>query len=152
MSNLPPSPFSSPVSPYATPGEPPPSATLSGNPLLGPGIGLIVVGTLYLLYGLLNTLTFAAGLNQPLQPPADPAAALGFKVGLYAVQIVIPLIALVTLGGGVAMVTRRVYAAAVVAAVLNCIPLISSCCVLGMPFGIWAVVFIFRPEVKALFR
>lgn len=39
-----------------------------------------------------------------------------------------------------------------IAAILSIIPICSGCYVLGIPFGIWALIVLNRPEVKAAFR
>lgn len=36
-------------------------------------------------------------------------------------------------------------------AIVAMIPCVSPCCVLGLPFGIWALVVLLKPEVKASF-
>jgi hypothetical protein len=40
---------------------------------------------------------------------------------------------------------------AVVAAVMAAFPCVSSCCCIGLPVGIWVLVVLFKPEVKAAF-
>ena len=40
---------------------------------------------------------------------------------------------------------------ALVSAVLALLPCLSPCCVLGLPFGIWALVTLNKPEVKEAF-
>jgi len=37
------------------------------------------------------------------------------------------------------------------ATILAMIPCISPCCILGLPFGIWSLVVLLKPEVKAAF-
>jgi hypothetical protein len=44
------------------------------------------------------------------------------------------------------------YGLAMTASIVAMIPCISPCCILGLPFGIWALVILNRPEVKAAFR
>jgi hypothetical protein len=44
------------------------------------------------------------------------------------------------------------YALSVVAAILAVIPCTSPCYMLGLPFGIWALVVLNDPLVKAAFR
>jgi hypothetical protein len=54
--------------------------------------------------------------------------------------------------GALQMRNLRGYGWAMAAAIINCIPLYGSCCCLGLPFGIWALVVLVKPEVKAAFR
>jgi hypothetical protein len=41
---------------------------------------------------------------------------------------------------------------AMAAAIIAMIPCFSPCCVLGLPFGIWALVVLSKPEVKSQFH
>lgn len=38
------------------------------------------------------------------------------------------------------------------AAILAMIPCVSPCCLLGLPLGIWALIVLLKPEVKAAFQ
>ena len=40
---------------------------------------------------------------------------------------------------------------AVAASILAMVPCISPCCIIGLPVGIWCLVVLMRPEVKAAF-
>jgi hypothetical protein len=67
---------------------------------------------------------------------------------------VVLIAALVTLIGGIRMRSLSSYGLAVTGAILACIPCVSclGCCGAGQAFGIWALVVLFDPEVKAAFR
>jgi len=43
------------------------------------------------------------------------------------------------------------YGLAMVTAILVMVPPLSPCCMLGLPFGIWALIVLLRPEVKRSF-
>jgi hypothetical protein len=43
------------------------------------------------------------------------------------------------------------YKTALAASILACIPLASPCLYVGIPFGIWAIVVLRRPDVRAAF-
>ena len=62
------------------------------------------------------------------------------------------LLAILVIVGGMKMKNLDNYGLAMTAAILGMIPCISPCCLLGLPFGIWALVVLGRPEVKAAFR
>jgi hypothetical protein len=49
------------------------------------------------------------------------------------------------------MQSLRSYGFAFAAAILAMIPCLTPCCVLGLPFGIWALVVLNKPEVKSQF-
>lgn len=40
---------------------------------------------------------------------------------------------------------------AVTASILAMIPCLGPCCLIGIPIGIWALVVLFKPEVKSAF-
>jgi hypothetical protein len=44
------------------------------------------------------------------------------------------------------------YAFAMTAAIIAVVPCLSPCCLLGVPFGIWAIVVLNDASVKAAFR
>ena len=44
------------------------------------------------------------------------------------------------------------YRLAMVVSILALAPCISPCCLLGLPFGIWALVVLNKPEVKSAFQ
>jgi hypothetical protein len=55
--------------------------------------------------------------------------------------------------GGLRMMQLRAYGLAITASIIAMIPCFSCCCsVIGVPVGIWALVVLARPEVKAAFR
>ncbi len=59
---------------------------------------------------------------------------------------------LVSVIGGACMLMLKNYSMARTAAIVAIIPCLSPCIFLGMPFGIWAVVLLSRPDVRARFR
>lgn len=61
------------------------------------------------------------------------------------VAVVCNLIALV---GGLAIRSVGSYGLGMTGAIVSIVPCVTGCCVTGMPFGIWALVVLVRPEVK----
>jgi len=51
--------------------------------------------------------------------------------------------------GALQMLKLRSYGWSLAASILALIPCTSPCCVVGLPIGIWALVVLSRPEVKA---
>lgn len=126
--------------------------------LKGPAIALIVAGT---LNGVLSLLTLASGLFRLTgimgeeKLPTDEAERFGYYVGTFGSYgissfslIVMPLV----IYGAVQMLNGKNYGLAKTAAILAIIPLTSCCFPVGMPIGIWALVVLGKPEIKALFR
>jgi hypothetical protein len=88
-----------------------------------------------------------AALNgESLKNQTVVGAFIGGGIGL----VVSPLIIL----GGVQTRNLRSYGLAVTASVLSMIPCLTctGCCGLGQGIGIWALVVLLKPEVKAMFR
>lgn len=121
-----------------------------------PALGLILLGAVNIISGLLVILgTIANLVKGPMrQVPEDPARLLGQQtwivsstLGAVITIIVSPLI----IYGGMQMLGARKYSMAKLAAILSLIPCTSLCCVLGIPAGIWALVTLNKPDVKATF-
>ena len=62
------------------------------------------------------------------------------------------IVAVVILIGAMKMKKLESYAFAMAAAIIAMVPCISPCCLLGLPFGIWALVVLGDGSVKAAFR
>jgi hypothetical protein len=110
------------------------------------GLGLIMFG--------LNAYVELSGMNKnqqnPFLPPgqkADPAAEQVGKVIGFAVQII--WVAIVGFGGMMMknLKSRGFVLFSCIWAMLPC----NMCCVLGIPFGIWALVVISDAQVKRYF-
>jgi hypothetical protein len=54
--------------------------------------------------------------------------------------------------GAVSMMKRRLYPFAVLASVAAMVNLGNCCCVLSAPVGIWAMIVLLQPDVRASFR
>lgn len=135
----------------------------------GPAIGLIVAGVINLLPIMLSGLgivlapLFVAG--GPASSSVGPAVAAATPsvhvssvlVGPGIMELVIILlifalnlpVGVVQVIGGLRMRQLETYGLAMTASILAVLPSVS--CVLGLPIGIWALVVLFRPEVKAAF-
>ena len=144
------------VNPYARPSagpgpggqyQPPASGS---NPLMVPAIILLVLASLSVLGGIVQIVQVAAN-GIPEQPNQDAAEAAGFMVGFWGAVILIPVINLLIIAGSIAMMRRSAYPLAMTAAIAAIIPFCGPCVVVGIPFGIWALVLLSKPEVKASF-
>ncbi|NND99744.1 MAG: hypothetical protein HKN47_20690 [Pirellulaceae bacterium] len=136
-----------PYTPTAETGGPPPSGS---NPLLIPAIFLIVFASLTVFGGVVQLAQVATnGVPQPANQ--DPAQAAGFTIGFWSSAILIPVMNLVVVAGGIAMLRRKAYALAMSGAICGVVPICGPCLVLGIPFAIWALVLLNKPEVKASF-
>lgn len=79
--------------------------------------------------------------------------ALAMQREDYAAWKGLPLFLLsgLSLFGAIQMKNLRSYGWAWAAAIINCIPCYGSCCCIGLPLGIWAIIVLIKPEVKAAF-
>ncbi len=151
-----------PANPYASPGQVDPTAGMyiggldphAAQRLSGPGIGLIITGILGIglrLTGMVVNLFFmgAGVMPQGMQPMQQP-----FAIGAisYTVEIVACVLGVVVVLGGVRMRNLESYSLSMTAAILAIIPCLSPCCVLGIPFGIWALVVLNDSAVKTAFK
>jgi hypothetical protein len=127
--------------------------------VLPPAICLLVTGLLALLSNLA-----VATYNLYNGPPAPPQPApgvnvkafqQGYKVGWYATLVVVVICAVASLfviGGAVQMLRLRTRTLAALGSILAIVLIYPGCCLLGLPFGIWSIVVLNKPEVKDAFR
>ena len=126
--------------------------------LKGPAIGLIVAGSLngvIALLTLLGGLFRLSGMGGPEVVPTDQAERMGYMVGTvgaYGMAVLTLICAPLVIYGAIQMLSGKKYGLAKAAAILSIIPLTSCCFLVGIPLGIWAMVVLGKPEIKALFR
>lgn len=92
---------------------------------------------------------------ESLRNRSNEAEDIGFVAGFYGSVIGMVLSALVQpfiLWAGVNFVRVRGLGMARMGAIVSLIPGLTSCCCLGLPFGIWALILLSNPETKALFQ
>ncbi len=121
-----------------------------------PAIGLIAVGVVNFVTGIVLILGRLVSLVRgPERVISDEAERLGYMIaGIY-----FPMTGLLSLAaapvvifGGIQMLSARKYSLAVLAAILALVPLSSVCCITGIPIGIWALIVLRHPEVRAAFE
>ena len=143
------------------PGNPPPAPVRVAygptpqSSVAGPAIALMITGALgavlqalALVARLIWTPFLLAQQNTQL-PPAlmMMSGTIGAVVG--AVNI---LIGLFIFFAAFKMKKLEGYTLAMTGSVLAMLPCVSPCCLLGLPFGIWALVVLNKPEVKSTFH
>jgi hypothetical protein len=118
----------------------------------GPAISLIVTAALGLTLGILRILgsilqvgIIAAAHHNDL--PAIFVGPVGLAVGAIGV-----IMGIVVLVGAIKMKALENYGFAMAASIIALIPCVSPCCLLGIPFGIWALVVLSDPVVKSSFK
>jgi len=135
-----------------------PDTALAMARVKGPAIALIVTASFGIAYYLLNAVfTFFAGgavfqHGIPSQVPPELRSVIEGMRGPVAGLVSLALVALnvFVLFGAIKLLRLQSYGlvmAAVIVAMLPC----QCCCVFGLPFGIWALVVLSKPEVKQAF-
>ena len=121
-----------------------------------PASGLIIIGALNAMSGVILILGRLASLvSGPERQITDDARRLGYmtaSIFFPLVSLISILAAPVIIYGGIQMLKARRYSTALLAAILAVIPLSSVCCIPGIPIGIWALIVLRDPEVKAVFE
>ena len=131
--------------PYTTPTQANPLQSHNNDELKAPAMALIIVSIIALVLG---------------------GMALAFDIFLIAVQGVLEAELIVrslwglllfmtssfVLFGAIKMNNMTNYGVAKAAAIVAIVPLVSPCCLLGIPFGIWALVVLNKPHVRNSFR
>ena len=140
----------------------------------GPAIALLVAGIINVLstigtiaYGLMMVFmgeqmleqnpalqqnpAFQDLQNQPGGPAPTDAIAMagGFYLILGAVGL---MVGAVIIMGALKMKKCESYGFAMTSSILAMIPCLSSCCLIGLPVGIWCMIVLMKPEVKSAFH
>jgi len=121
----------------------------------GPAIGLIFTGAIGILVAIANIVLEGAMMEwvRSLTPEgqAPPAGMMEANSALsIAITVLSVLASAFILFGGLKMMkleSRTVVLAASIVAMIPCV----GCCVIGLPVGIWSVIVLSKPEVKAAF-
>lgn len=125
--------------------------------LRAPAIGLIVAGSLNGITGLialLSGLFRLTGIAGKETLPSDQAERMGFMVGTivpYMIAFLSVVLAPVIIYGATQMMQGKKPGLAKIAAILAIFPATSCCFLIGIPMGIWGLIVLAKPEVKAIF-
>ena len=141
-----------PLPSLVSPGVLTPIPTVSVE-INGPAIGLMVTAILgFLAQGTSLILRLAWATMLATQADIPPMlTALTGTMGVIVSGIGI-LTSILIFIGALRMMKRANYGLAMAVSILAMIPCISPCCLLGLPIGIWSLVVLSKPEVKATFH
>jgi hypothetical protein len=123
--------------------------------LSGPAVGLLVTG---IIGGVLELTSFIAMLFGTswiaLVEEDIPETMEGmFKASFWtASSFVGVLIAVFLIYASTKMREASQWGLCMAASILALIPCISPCCLIGLPVGIWCLVVLTKPEIKAAFQ
>ncbi len=112
-----------------------------------PAIFLLVGGVIGIVGALL---CFVSGVIQIL---ADPDDNLLGKIGAACCFLLTLAASIYVVTGAITMLRLKNHSAAITGAIIAVIPCIGPCSAIPtIPFGIWALVILMRPDVKAAFH
>jgi hypothetical protein len=144
-----------------TPPPPPPgfipAAPIPASPdvVAAPAICLIIYGALVLFLVIANAMQLALGnVIQPGtgNPEIDKAFAAMKGVGGVVALLFGLACGFFILFGGLRMKAMKNHGLCIAASIFAMIPCLIPCCVLGIPLGIWSLVVLAKPDVKAAFH
>ena len=123
----------------------------------GPAIGLIITGILNIIFAAARTAfalvgTGGAMIQHTGNPEFDKMFAAMMGTFGLAAGVIGFLGGILILIAGVKMKKLEAYGLAIAASIIAMIPCLSTCCIVGLPIGIWALVILSKPEVKASFH
>ena len=111
--------------------------------LISNGIGMLIV-LLALVLNLVGVgMGAASGMEQGMVVAEGAIGVVQSVLGLAIGSAIIV--------GILKMMKLQSYGFAMTATILAMIPCLSPCCLLGLPFGIWGIVILCKPEVKEAF-
>ncbi len=134
------------------------SAERSAHSLVrAPAIALIIVASIALVFGILGLLgdvvLIASGAIAELEARNEGPIS---KETTVAVRVIWGILLLVAssfvLYGAILMKNLKSHGVAKAAAIVAMVPLVGPCCLLGIPFGVWALITLEKPEVRNAFR
>jgi hypothetical protein len=138
------------------PPPPPPVAQEDvRSQLSGPSTGLLVTGIIGGVLSLMSLVfqLIGAGISTMMMERV-PRQFLGLiqGFGVAAISVIELLVAGFIIFISFKMKEAQEWPLAIAASILAMIPCISPCCIVGLPIGIWCLVVLNKPEVKAAFR
>jgi len=147
MTQAPPPPPSD-HSPYQTPPQGDPAQMVKG-----PAIALLITAGIGIAFAILGIILNLAGVNQPAPGQDMPQWAQATSGTAGVIQGIVALaMGVVIIVGANKMRALESRGFAMAASILAMIPCVSPCCILGLPFGIWAPVVLNKPEVREAFE
>jgi predicted Zn finger-like uncharacterized protein len=123
------------------------SSSAAAQQTMLPAIFMYVICGLSIAYMLIQIVGTAAGVLNPEEKD------VAFMVGFYSASCVFLLRDVFLIFAYSRMHVLKSYGVAYAGAIISVIPVLGApCCVLGIPFGIWALIVLNNPSVKSAFR
>ncbi len=110
----------------------------------------IVVCLISLAMNLLGAGLGAAGAAADGDPAAGVANMVSGGMGMFSAVLGL------LMGGFIFYASQKMqrlenYGMALAASIVAMVPCVSPCCIIGLPIGIWALIVLMKPEIKAAF-
>ncbi len=119
----------------------------------GPAIGLIATAVLGGVGGLVGLVINILGVGASAMEVQE---GMMFAMGSGAIGIIQAVVGLAVAGfivfACLKMMKLESWGMALTASILAMVPMLSPCCLLGIPFGIWALIVLMDQGVKSAFR
>ncbi len=126
-----------------------------GGQISGPSIGLIITGVIGALFSMFALIALGIGMSLGSlfggQDFGWYEDFYGGAIGMGSSFLGL-LVAVFIIYAALKMKDLQQWNLAVVASILAMLPCINPCCIIGLPIGIWALVVLMRPDVKAAFK
>jgi hypothetical protein len=120
-----------------------------------PAICLLITGILGFGWSVFRLLVTLLAAKVPVDPQAPEflRKAQEIERGGFGVilAVLFIIVAVVIILGAIMMLRGKGWAIAVTSCILAMINLNGCCCILGIPFGIWSLVILMKPEIKEAF-
>ncbi|MFN3168725.1 MAG: hypothetical protein ACE37H_16835 [Phycisphaeraceae bacterium] len=131
----------------------PPMGPAPEDRVNGPAIALMVTAGIGIALAIVGLLLNLLGAGVGAAQGGDEGAINMMSGGVGVIQSIVGIaVGVVILMGAMKMKRLESHGFALTAAILAMIPCVSPCCLLGLPFGIWAIVVLNDANVKAAFR
>jgi uncharacterized protein DUF4339 len=141
-------------------GTPPPmsaafptSSTTAAERVNGPAIGLMAVAIIGFVMQAAGLAMHLAGVGFATAGQRNDVVARMFSGGIGVLSAIVGMaVSGLILFGALKMKKLESHGLAMAASILAMVPCISPCCLLGLPFGIWALMVLTKPEIKDAFQ
>ena len=139
--------------PYSSPQNNPQSPYRSPNSQSGhdPADQLKIPAIFLIIFCVISILNILAGPFLKVGMGQQQLGSPEFIGGLVA-AVLICVLQGVVLMAGVGMLSKKNYSLCKTGAIIACIPICTPCIILGIPFAVWSLVLLGKPEIQNSFQ
>lgn len=131
-----------------------PASEGSDAKILAPAFVLLAVAVLGMLLNVVQiaVVGFMPNFWKQFKAASPFQQAAGTDQSYIIFATIFFLVSLTSAFGAVSMMKRRLYPIAILGSLAAIFNIGQCCCILGAPIGIWALIVLFQPDVRASFR